>query len=105
VTAAQLSVEEKRTADESTLVLTGEIDMATADQLRSAAEEILGRSKRLVIDFAGVTFCDSQGLSALITIHRAAEAAGVQLAFVNVGEFLQRLLDITGLRSMFPVDG
>ncbi len=31
-------------------------------------------------------------------------AAGVPLVFVNVGDFLQRLLDITGLRTMFTID-
>jgi len=104
VTATQLSVEEKQTPEESALVLTGEIDMATAEQLRAAVEDLLGRSRRVVLDFSGITFCDSQGLSTLIAVNRAATAAGVPLVFVNVGDFLQRLLDITGLRTMFTIE-
>ena len=105
MTAAQLSVEEKRTAGESVLVLSGEIDMATAGHLRSAVDDLVGRSHgRIVLDFAGVTFCDSQGLSTLIAANRAAEAAGDRLVLVNVGDFVQRLFDITGLRTVFAIE-
>jgi anti-anti-sigma factor len=104
VTAAHLTVAETRTADEAVLVLTGEIDIATAGNLREAAERtIASPPARLVLDFAGVTFCDSQGLSALIALNRDVKAAGSRLIFINVGEFMGRLLDITGLRAAFEV--
>jgi anti-anti-sigma factor len=102
VTAAQLTVEEKRTDDEAVLILNGEIDIATAGDLRDAARRtIASRPARLVLDFAGVTFCDSQGLSALITLNKDVRATGGRLIFVNVGEFMSRLLDVTGLRAAF----
>jgi anti-anti-sigma factor len=105
VTAAHLSVEEKRTSGEAVLVLNGEIDMATAGQLRAATERGLSQSPgRVVLDFAAVTFCDSQGLSTLISLHREVTAAGSRLVLVNVGEFMARLLDITGLRAAFEID-
>jgi anti-sigma B factor antagonist len=104
VTAAHLTVAETRTAEEAVLVLTGEIDIATAGNLREAAERtIASRPARLVLDFGGVTFCDSQGLSALIALNRDVKASGGRLVFVNVGEFMGRLLDITGLRAAFEV--
>jgi len=105
VTAAHLSIEEKRTSGESILMLTGEIDMATAGQLRDAMDGALSNSGgRVVLDFAGVTFCDSQGLSALIAVNRTAKAAGSRLVLVNLGEFMKRLLDITGLGAVFQVN-
>ena len=104
MTAAHLTVAETRTADEAVLVLTGEIDIATAGNLREAAERtIASPAARLVLDFAGVTFCDSQGLCALIALNRDVKAAGSRLIFINVGEFMGRLLDITGLRAAFEV--
>jgi anti-sigma B factor antagonist len=104
VTAAHLSVAETRTAEEAVLVLKGEIDMATAGSLREAAERTIASAPaRLVLDFAGVTFCDSQGLSALIALNREVNATGSRLVFVNVGEFMGRLLDVTGLRAAFEV--
>lgn len=104
MTAAHLTVTETRTADDAVLVLTGEIDIATAGNLREAAERSIAvPPARLVLDFAGITFCDSQGLSALIALNREVKAAGSRLVFVNVGEFMGRLLDVTGLRAAFEV--
>jgi anti-anti-sigma factor len=105
VTTAHLSVEETTDAGDRVLVLAGEIDMATADKLRAATEQALAQSSdRVVLDFAGVTFCDSQGLSTLISLHREVGAAGRRLVLRNVGDFMARLLDITGLRTAFDVE-
>ena len=104
MTAAHLTVEETRTEQDAVLTLTGEIDMATVGDLRAAAERTIESAPaRVVLDFAGVTFCDSQGLSALITLNRDVSSAGSRLVFVNVGDFVGRLLDITGLRAAFEV--
>ncbi len=95
MTAAHLTVAENRIADETVLTLTGEIDIATAGDLRAAAQRSIATSpKRVVLDFAGVTFCDSQGLSALIGLNKDVRAAGSRLVFVNIGDFMGRLLDI-----------
>ena len=102
MTAAQLTVEEKRTDDEAVLILNGEIDIATAGDLRDAARRTIAtRPARLVLDFAGVTFCDSQGLSALIALNKDVRATDGRLTFINVGDFMGRLLDVTGLRAAF----
>jgi anti-anti-sigma factor len=103
VTAAHLTVEETRTASDVVLSLTGEIDMATAGELRAAADRNLRDTGRVVLDFGGVTFCDSQGLSTLISLNRQANQSGSQLVLVNIGDFMGRLLEITGLRAAFDV--
>jgi anti-anti-sigma factor len=105
VTTVHLTVEEKRTATEAILVLTGEIDMATAGDLRAATSRTLREGpSRIVLDFAGVTFCDSQGLSALISLNREVSAAGSRLVLTGIGDFMGRLLEITGLRAAFEVE-
>ena len=105
MTAAELSVAQQRTSDGSLLRLTGEIDMSTAGHLRRAVDEALADAPaRVVLDFAGVTFCDSQGLSTLIALNKAAVARDGALVLSNVGDFLQRLLDITGLRAAFAIE-
>jgi anti-sigma B factor antagonist len=58
---------------------------------------------RIVLDMAGVTFCDSQGLGTLVVLSRKAQYAGSVLALNNVGDFLMRVLDITGLRSALMI--
>jgi anti-anti-sigma factor len=105
VTTAHLTVEERRTGNDAVLHLAGEIDMATAGELRAATtKSMLRPAERVVLDFAGVTFCDSQGLSTLISLNRDITAAGGTLVLANVGDFMGRLLEITGLRAAFTVE-
>ena len=104
VSAAQLYVASTRTDEEAVLVLSGEIDMSTADQLRAAASHALAtRPSRVVLDFADVTFCDSRGLSVLIGLNREARQVGARFVVANVGEFISDLLDLTGLRAAFDI--
>jgi len=74
--------------------------MLTAAQLSTVVNEVLADPPpRIVLDLAGVTFCDSQGLGTLVVLSRKASHAQCLLILTNVGDFLIRGLDITGLRS------
>lgn len=101
---AELTIRVQRTTDEVTLGLAGEIDMLTAVRLSAVVNEALAEPPpRIVLDLAGVTFCDSQGLGTLVVLSRKASHAQSLLMLTNVGEFLLRVLDITGLRSALMI--
>ncbi|MFV2008208.1 MULTISPECIES: STAS domain-containing protein [Micromonosporaceae] len=101
---AELSIALRRTPDEAVLRLVGEIDMLTAAQLSTTVNDLLGDAPaRIVLDMAGVTFCDSQGLGTLVVLTRKASHAQSLLLLTNVGEFLHRVLNITGLRSALTI--
>ena len=88
------------------LLLSGELDMATADELRSIgirALASLGERARLDVDMAALTFIDSSGLGALISIRNAAEDGGHEVALMNVSPSIVRLLELTGLRDAFTI--
>jgi anti-anti-sigma factor len=101
----ELSISSHRTeAGETVLELAGEIDMLTASQLSAAVGEALADGpSRVLLDMSAVTFCDSQGLGTLVVLTRAASSARSVLVLTNVADFLQRVLDITGLRSALMV--
>ncbi|SFC78674.1 anti-anti-sigma factor [Micromonospora sediminimaris] len=78
--------------------------MQTAAQLSTVVNEVLTEPPpRIVLDLGGVTFCDSQGLGTLVVLSRKASHAQSLLVLTNVGEFLLRVLDITGLRSALMI--
>lgn len=100
----ELSIAVRQSPEEAVLNLAGEIDMLTATRLSSAVNEILADPPaRIVLDMSGITFCDSQGLGTLVVLSRKASHARSVLILTNVGEFLLRVLDITGLRSALMV--
>jgi anti-sigma B factor antagonist len=100
----ELSITVQRAPDEVTYSLAGEIDVLTVAQLSALVNEELGDPPaRIVLDMAGVTFCDSQGLGTLVVLSRKAQHARSVLSLANVGDFLLRVLDITGLRSALMI--
>jgi anti-sigma B factor antagonist len=100
----ELTITVERAPDEVTYHLAGEIDVLTVTQLSTLInEELPDPPARIVLDMAGVTFCDSQGLGTLVVLSRKAQHARSVLALANVGDFLLRVLDITGLRSALMI--
>lgn len=101
----ELSIAVQRVTDEVVFRLAGEIDVLTVTRLSSMVNEVLADDPpaRLVLDMAGVTFCDSQGLGTLVVLSRKAQHARSILTLTNVGDFLMRVLDITGLRSALMI--
>ncbi|GAA2617856.1 STAS domain-containing protein [Paractinoplanes durhamensis] len=100
----ELSIEVQHEPDEVILHLAGEIDVLTVANLSAIVNETLAEPPpRIVLDMAGVTFCDSQGLGTLVVLSRKAQHARSVLSLTNVGEFLMRVLDITGLRSALMI--
>ena len=83
----------------------GEIDSATAPQLRDCLLEALSRpAARVEVDLSRVTFLDSAGLSALAAAHRAARTTGRELRFrCGTARAVVRPLQITGLWDVFTV--
>jgi anti-sigma B factor antagonist len=89
------------TSDGVTLLeVTGEVDLANADQLRDAAIAALTPSGgTLRIDLAGVTFMDSMGLAALVMVYRHAGSQRVLIE--NPQPNVQGVFTITGLDRVF----
>jgi anti-anti-sigma factor len=104
VERSELTIEVENAPDEVVLHLAGEIDVLTVANLSAIVNEALVEPPlRIVLDMAGVTFCDSQGLGTLVVLSRKAQHARAVLSLTNVGEFLMRVLDITGLRSALMI--
>ncbi len=101
----ELTITVRRDPAEVVVSLTGEIDVSTAAKLATTVGDILHSDSppRLVLDMAGVTFCDSQGLGTLVVLSRRARLATTVLVLTNVGDFLLRVLDITGLRTALMI--
>lgn len=100
----ELSIAVERVPDEVVFHLAGEIDVLTVAKLSAMVNDtLLEPPSRIVLDMSGVTFCDSQGLGTLVVLSRKAQHARTVLALANVGDFLLRVLDITGLRSALMI--
>jgi anti-sigma B factor antagonist len=83
------------------LAVTGEIDHDSRQILGDAAEAAFQAGhRRLVLDLAGVTFCDSGGLSMLVDLHKRAATRGGQLRLAAVQPPVTTVLLATNLDRM-----
>lgn len=80
--------------------IAGDLDYGTAGLLVETVSDLPAGQpglQDLHLDFAGLEFCDSAGLSALVRIHRIASAEGIGLHLDQRPAHLERILHITGL--------
>ncbi len=83
--------------------VTGELDIATAEQAYSFISEVIdGRPAPVSVDLSGLTFCDASGLGVLARIARHARQAGRQLSLSSPRPSLLKIMRITGLDRAFP---
>ncbi len=83
--------------------MTGELDIATAEQAYSYISEVIdGRPAPVTVDLSGLTFCDASGLGVLARIARHARQAGRQLRLTSARPPLVKLIRLTGLDGVFP---
>ena len=85
------------------LVISGEIDLAVADELLETANAALAGSTcdELVLDLSEVSFIDSTGLGTLVAIRNATLDQAVTLRLRDATPPVRRLLKITNLDSVF----
>jgi anti-anti-sigma factor len=103
VTGTPFSVTTRTTGAGAVVTVEGELDVATAPRLRAeVAALVLKPGQVLVVDLAGVTFCDSSGISALIAARNVAEAAGAAVALAALPARLSRTFGLIGLAGFFP---
>jgi len=101
--APLITVEVSGPATEPMLRIEGEIDVATAPQLRAALAALVdGGARRISLDLTAVGFVDSSGLGVLVgALRKLEEANGGRLRVENVQDGVRKVFEITGLGPMF----
>ncbi|MBB3733822.1 anti-anti-sigma factor [Nonomuraea dietziae] len=79
--------------------------MHTKALLTRELEEVVAQSAPhppgVIVDLSELAFCDSSGLSALITVRHQMTAADQPLALARAHDMVERILHRTGLDRVF----
>lgn len=84
--------------DTAVLSLLGSLDIDTAPALKANLNRLVERpTPHVVVDLAGLDFCDSMGVGVLVTAHSRAQERGGWVRLVAPSSFVRRLFDTLGL--------
>jgi anti-sigma B factor antagonist len=101
----ELNVSSRSADDHTIVIVAGEIDLYTAPRLHRELVDVLAddRPARVIVDMSGVVFCDSTGMNVLLSSLRRAKERGGQLELAAPRAAVRKILQVTGLDSVFTV--
>jgi anti-sigma B factor antagonist len=101
----ELKVTSRAQGDHIIVALAGEIDLYTAPRLQAELSSVLTATgpAMIVVDMSAVDFCDSTGMNVLLAAHRLAAERGGELVLAAPRPALRKILEVTGLHSVFTV--
>jgi anti-sigma B factor antagonist len=86
--------------------LAGEIDLATAGQLRTALSAVIAAAEpgtEVWVDLALVTFLDAMGIGVLVRSCHAARDAGLDIAVHKPRGIVQRVIELLGVVELLGI--
>ena len=91
--------------DQAMINVGGEIDLATSPQLQAVLVVLVDRGlHQLIIDLEQVSFLDYAGVGMLVDARRRVQEHGGSLRLVRPAPLVRRVLEVTGMTAVFPID-
>jgi anti-anti-sigma factor len=102
----ELTVEASQVGDHRVLALAGHLDIDTVDELTTPAmTALVDRSiKTLSVDLAEVTFIDSTGIGALISLRATANDVGAQFVLRRPTPRVLAVLRMIKMDTTFTIE-
>jgi anti-sigma B factor antagonist len=100
----EFRIEEQVDAVPPVIAVSGEIDVATAPQLRECLHRVIAQGEStIVLDLLGVTFLDSTALGVLVGGLKRCRELGGDLHIVVADPRIVKIFEITGLTNVFTI--
>ena len=100
---SELELESRSSTDAETVVVRGEIDMATAPKLRDVLNGLVdGGASCIVLDCRRLDFLDSSGIGVLIAVRKRLGDDGV-LTLEAPQAHVRKVLELTGVSDHMEI--
>ena len=81
----------------------GHLEAANGSRLAEEGREVLNSGRHLVLDLSEVGFCDSAGLSSLVSLFKHSGEVGREFVLAAPRANLVSLLELTRLHRVFSI--
>jgi anti-anti-sigma factor len=103
VAGSPLTVNTAAQGGTAVISVTGELDVTTAPLLLHGLTDSLEQGHtRLVFNLAGMSFCDTVGLSVFVRAKNRCDPINGVVRLAGLQRGIQRTFEITGLADVFP---
>jgi anti-sigma B factor antagonist len=100
-----LDLDRSVTGDRVQIAVSGEVDLYTSPELRSAIlEAVETADSEVVVDLAGVKYMDSSGVATLVEGLRSAHQHDKIFKLVAPSPQVTKVLELTRLDSVFEIE-
>ena len=101
----ELRLSVRHHGDHATIHIGGEIDLATCPHLQAIVVDLIDHGcHHLIVDLDRVSFLDCAGIRVLIDARRRVQEHGGSLRLVRPRPPVSRVLTLTGMTTVFPID-
>ena len=98
-----MTIEIKRTAEETTIGIVGRLDTTTAPELDKTINEDIADVKNLVLNFKGLEYISSAGLRVLLGAQKKMQKIGT-MKLINVREEVMEVFEMTGFADILTIE-
>ena len=98
-----MTIEIKRNAEVTSIVLGGRLDTTTAPALDKTINEDVGEVKNLVLDLKDLEYISSAGLRVLLSAQKKMQKIGT-MKVVNVREEVMEVFEMTGFADILTIE-
>ena len=98
-----MTIEIKRTAEETIIEIVGRLDTTTAPELDKTINEDITDVKNLVLNFKGLEYISSAGLRVLLGAQKKMQKIGT-MKLINVREEVMEVFEMTGFADMLTIE-
>ena len=98
-----MTIEIKRTAEQTIIEVAGRLDTITAPSLDKTINEDAADAKNLVINVKDLEYISSAGLRVLLGAHKKMQKVGT-MKLTNVGEEVMEIFEMTGFVDILVIE-
>ena len=98
-----MTIEIKKTEEETIIELVGRLDTITAPELDKTINEDIGDTKNLVLDVKGMEYISSAGLRVLLAAQKKMQKIG-SMNVTGVCEEVMEVFEMTGFADILVIE-
>ena len=99
----ELTIRSVREGAVHIVALTGELDLATADEVEKELARVEATdAESIVLDLSGLTFMDSTGVRLVVNAHTRSRADTNRLTLKRGPAGVQRVMELSGVDVLLP---